>query len=98
MAAFGLGRAVVVLRLVPIAAGFEVWQLADTEARPGRRCRVLAQVAGPLAAAVVPVLVVPAQYRPVVGVCCGLALLSWLLSPRSANGRSALGQLRDLAA
>jgi hypothetical protein len=96
VAGFGLGRAVVVLRLVPIAAGFEVRQLADAEARPGRRCRVLAQVAGPLAAAVVPVLVVPAQYRPVVGVCCGLALLSWLLSPRSANGHSALRELGGL--
>jgi hypothetical protein len=87
--ALALGQAYVGLRLLPFAAGFRTRQPVDGGAGPGRRYRAVADIAGPSSVAAALAVLAPGQYRSVVAVGCGLALLSWLLSPRSANGNGA---------
>ncbi|WUH95303.1 hypothetical protein OG900_37530 [Streptomyces sp. NBC_00433] len=77
-----VGRAVVDVRWVPVVVGFRLRRASA--GRVGLGFRRFAAVSGPVVAAMVLVLVVPAPYGWAVGVGGGFALLALLFTPGAA--------------
>jgi hypothetical protein len=86
---FRVGRAVVEVRGLPLAAGFRLRRRSG-----GRRLLPVGALLGPAAAAVLPALVVPASCRLPVAIGGGLGLALWLLDVPGDSGRLPGGPAR----